>query len=129
MEWDEWIGSLDGRPTMWVKHLFCHFGCHIDLHKMVKADDPDCFHTHPAYAVRIILRGGYAEEVEGQKWWNDWLPGMVGIVRPSLCHRVAGLQHDESYSIWIRFRKIAPIELRGEGWKQQQPPPDGGRDE
>ena len=116
MTWDEWIGSLDGRPTMWVKHLFCRAGCHIDLHKMIRADDPDCFHTHPAFAIRVILLGGYYEEILDSSGYRLWIPGRIGLVRPDLCHRIAGLRRSTSYSLWIRFRKVAKVQLRGEGW-------------
>lgn len=119
MQWDDWRGSMDGRPTLWVKHLLKRAGRLIDIHKMVAIDDPDCFHTHPAYAIRIILRGGYVEEIEGGAH-RMWLPGMIGFVRPSLSHRIAGLRNGRvSYSLWIRFRKQARVELRGNGWHQQ----------
>lgn len=120
MRWDEWRGSMDGRPTLWVKCLFGRSGRRIDIHKMVAADDPDCFHSHPAYAVRIILWGGYVEQVTDGRW-RMWLPGMIGIVRPSYAHRIAGFRNGRnSYSLWIRFRKIASIELHGDGWSKQQ---------
>ena len=116
MRWDFWVGSPDGRPTMFVKHLLCHFGCHLDFHKFVKADDEECFHTHPAYAIRIVLWGGYIEQMEDRSFFM-WLPGMIGLVRPSLSHRIDGLLNGYvSYSLWIRFWKIAPISLRGSGW-------------
>lgn len=118
MKWDEWRGSMDGRPTLWVKHLFCRWGCHVDLHKMVGPDDVDCFHTHPAYAIRIIVWGGYLEELEDGEV-EPWHPWAVGIVRPQLCHRIDRIYRKASYSLWIRFRKVAKVELRGAGWKQQ----------
>lgn len=119
MRWDEWRGSMDGRPTLWVRHLLCGFGYHVDLHKMVAADDPACFHSHPAYAVRIILRGGYVEELENGARIT-WLPGMIDLVRPSLSHRVAKLINGRvSYSLWIRFRKRAKVILTGDGWQKQ----------
>lgn len=119
MRWDEWIGSLDGRPTLWVKHLLCGWGVHLDLHKMVKADDPECFHTHPAYAVRIVLYGGYAEERWPNRDRETWWSGRFGIIAPDLCHRVSALQNGRvSYSLWLRFRKVAPIHLLGIGWER-----------
>ena len=119
IQWDEWRGSMDGRPTLWEKHLFCRKGRHVDLHKMVGTDDPGCFHTHPAFAVRIVFWGGYLEEKEDGRR-RRWFPGMIGIVRPSDCHRVARLLNGQvSYSFWVRFRKSAPVQLRGAGWKWQ----------
>lgn len=119
MRWDEWRGSMDGRPTLWVKHLLCGYGFHVDLHKIVGIDDAECFHTHPAYAIRIVLRGGYLEELEGGKV-VIWKPGYCGIVPPPLSHRIARLYKPASYSLWIRFRKRARVELRGAGWAKQE---------
>lgn len=62
-------------------------GWKLCLHKVVADDDVDCFHTHPATALRIILWGGYVEELEDgthRSWW----PGMMSIVRPELSHRL-----------------------------------------
>lgn len=120
--YDEWRGSMDGRPTLWVKHLFCRRGWHIDLHKMVAADDPECFHTHPAYAIRIVLWGGYVEETEREPVrYKTWWPGKIGIVRPDYSHRIDRLRNGRwSCSLWIRFRKVAKVELRGNGWAKQE---------
>lgn len=119
MQWDEWRGSMDGRPTLYVKHLCCRRGTHIDLHKIVGADDPECFHTHPAVAIRAILVGGYTEQLEDGRQ-RRWRPGMSGFVLPRLSHRISEIRNGEfSISLWIRFRKVAPIELRGSGWKHQ----------
>lgn len=116
VEWDEWRGSMDGRPTLWIKLLFERSWLKVHLHKMVASDDVDCFHTHPAYALRVILRGGYVEEVEGGER-RAWRPGMIGLVKPALSHRIAELRNGTvSYSLWIRFKKLAPVELRGSGW-------------
>lgn len=119
MKWDEWIGSLDGRPTMWTKNLVRAFGCRVDLHKMVGPDDPGCFHTHPAHALRLVLRGGYLEEVFGRGLVR-WAPGSIGLVRPTLAHRVDRLPRGVSYSLWIRFRKTHKIKLVGSGWAEQR---------
>jgi len=116
IEWDEWIGSLDGRVTMWVKHLLCGAGWHVDLHQMIAADDAECFHTHPAFALRLVLWGGYVEETEQHRWCT-WWPGRVGLIVPSFSHRIGGLRNGRrSYSLWIRGPKVAAVELRGAGW-------------
>ena len=115
--WDEWRGSLDDRPTMWIKRLLKWKGYRVDLHKFVKADDKECFHTHPARAVRIVLWGGYFEEMEDGRL-KIWLPLMAGIVRPSLSHRVAGLVFKYSYSLWIRWPVTTESELKGAGWNR-----------
>ena len=119
--WDEWRGSLDGRPTLWIKRLFGAWGWRTSLHMMVKADDAECFHTHPATAIRVILAGGYVEELEGGVE-REWRPGMVGIVRPALSHRIARLRGDRSFSLWIRAPKSAAIQLRGAGFAAKVEP-------
>lgn len=120
MIWDEWRGSLDGKPTLWIKRLI-HIGdFRIDLHKIVGDDDWDCFHTHPHWAFRLILKGGYIEQLEDgeYKWWE---PGNFGLVAPELSHRLELPANGiPSYSLWIRFpTKKHKIELRGSGWEKQ----------
>ena len=119
MIWDEWRGGLDGRPVMWMKFFVKRPWLQIALHKFVAADDHECFHTHPATAIRIILRGGYVEEIlDGSL--VEWRPWSVGIVRPGLCHRIALVTLPASYSLWIRFRKTAEVTLYGAGWENQR---------
>jgi hypothetical protein len=115
--WDEWRGDLSGNVTMLIKTLARLRGRRLDLHKFIAPDAPGCFHTHPAPALRLIVWGGYVEELEdGTR--KTWRPGMAGLVRPELSHRVAALRNQRaSYSLWIRGRKTSQIELRGEGWK------------
>lgn len=115
LTFDEWRGALDGRVTLWSRDLWAWRGWRVSLHRMVGADDPGCFHTHPAHAVRMILAGGYVEEIEGGRG-RAWLPGMVGHVRPDLSHRIAVLVDGVSYSLWLRAPKSAEIALRGPGW-------------
>jgi hypothetical protein len=111
--WTEWRGSFDGRPSLLIKKLVRAFGCVAQVHKFVRADDPGCFHTHPALAVRVILRGGYVEELgDGRK--VTWRPLRVGVVRPELEHRIDSLLNGRSsWSLWLRGPKIATISVRG----------------
>jgi hypothetical protein len=106
---DEWRGNEDGRPVFFIKKLAKAFGCVIQLHKFVAPDDAGCFHSHPAFAIRIVLRGGYVEETK-----NGFLisrhPGYIGLVRPEFEHRIHALINKrESWSLWLRGPKIAPI--------------------
>ncbi|TGQ69538.1 hypothetical protein EN829_014925 [Mesorhizobium sp. M00.F.Ca.ET.186.01.1.1] len=113
MHFDEWRGSIDGRPSLFIKKLFRVFGCVVQLHMFIRADDPGCFHTHPAWAVRIILRGGYVEEL-GDGRWRAWRPGSFGIVGPDYEHRIGGLLNGKwSWSLWLRGPKIKTINARG----------------
>lgn len=145
--WDEWRGSLDGRPTFWLKRLLYiplwkraskWLGCRVDLHKFIGADDHGCYHSHPAYAIRIILWGGYVEEeflgMLNADWeetrLHTWKPGMVGLIRPKFAHRVASLRNGRvSYSLWLRGPICADIKLLGTGWPQDAPEvsPQGGK--
>ena len=115
VQFDTWIGTLDGRATLWSRTLWQAGGWRVSLHRMVGVDDPGCFHTHPAFALRLILSGGYVEELEDGRSFA-WAPGMFGMVRPSLSHRIARLMGDASYSLWVRAPKSREIELRGPGW-------------
>lgn len=113
IKFDEWRGSIDGRPALLIKKFVRLFGCVAQIHKFVRADDPGCFHTHPAYALRIILRGGYVEEL-GSGERKTWRPGMIGIVPPHLEHRIDSLLNGrESWSLWLRGPKVAKINVRG----------------
>ena len=116
MKWHEWRGSFDGRPAMWTRTLCAAFGCRIDLHKFVRADDGDCFHTHPAYALRIILLGGYVEELEDGTL-IAWRAGDIGLVTPERSHRVDGVLYGRpAYTLWLRGPKLTEAHLRGIGW-------------
>lgn len=125
MNWDEWRGSLDGRPSMFIKRLMRipiwrrngkTLSLRLDLHKFIRPDDIDCFHTHPAYAVRVILRTGYVEQLEDGTY-RCWRPLDIGIVTPRLSHRVhLVLNNIASYSLWLRAPVTAKIDLRGKGW-------------
>jgi hypothetical protein len=113
VKWDEWRGSFDGRPALYIKKLWQPFGCTVQLHRFVRADDEGCFHSHPAWAIRIILKGGYFEELaDGKK--RAWFPGEIGVVRPSFEHRIDSLINGkDSWSLWLRGPKIAKINVRG----------------
>lgn len=117
MRWDHWVGSAANKPTLLIKWLFHRWGRRIDLHKMVKADEPHCYHTHPARrSFRLILWGGYIEEMEDGTQ-KTWYPGMMGWVDNNLSHRIAYLLSGRpSYSLWFRGRVEFPILLRGDGW-------------
>ncbi len=120
LKFDEYRGSSEEGPSLLIKHLFSRLGCKIQLHKFIRADSPGRFHTHPAWAIRIILRGGYIEEL-GTGELREWKPGNIGIVRPELEHRIHKLRNgSNSYSLWLRGPKVRNIKLRGypESWSQ-----------
>lgn len=130
--WDEWRGDFDGNVVMVIKHLARWRCWRLDLHKMLAPDAPGCFHTHPAMAVRVILWGGYTEEIAREQLpcdlqlasYQPWIhveyrrPGYIGRVKPELCHRIHALPRGVSYSLWLRWPKTHDIKLRGPGWPE-----------
>jgi hypothetical protein len=128
--WDGWIGNFDGEPVYWKKKLLSIGSITVRLHKFVKADDVECFHSHPFWAVRIVLWGGYVEEIYDPPVaptsiisirlpkWKAWKPLRVGLVRPEFTHRIAWLLRGVSYSLWIHGSTTSPIYLRGQGWPE-----------
>ena len=121
MKWDEWRYNKDeDQPVFYIKDIFSLLGFKIELHKIVAPDDYECYHSHPAHAIRIILWGGYWEEApEGfgkTQRLREWKPLRIGWVKPSFIHRINHLRKCNSYSIWIRFPKTAKVILAGSGW-------------
>lgn len=110
-----WRGSTNDGPTFYEKEIFSKDGHKITLHKMVAADDAGCFHSHPATAIRWIIKGGYVEEYyDGRS--VEISEGYIGVVHPNFKHRIHELLEDESISLWIRGPKTHAIELMGDGY-------------
>jgi hypothetical protein len=119
--WHEWRGHFDGTVVMRVRNLIRFGGFRVDLHKFESADMEGCFHGHPARALRIVLRGGYIEELYGQAGRRRiCAPGFIGFVLPETIHRVDHLLNGPSWSLWIRWPKTAEIVLRGAGWERER---------
>jgi len=119
LQWTEWRSDFDGKVTMQIMPLLRWRGRRIDLHRMVGVDSSECFHTHPARAIRIVLWGGYDEEIHAggnSRLRRSCEPGLVGLVLPDLAHRISRLHGRVSYSLWLRGRKTDPIWLVGAGW-------------
>lgn len=121
MFWHGWRGDLNGNPTFFYRDLFEFRGWRVSIHKFVTSDPYECFHSHPATAYRLVLWGGYEEEV-----WIDkdnsylervgWLH--FGKVAPNYIHRINRLLNGKSsVSLWIRSPKTHEIKLIGDGWK------------
>lgn len=117
MKWDRIVpNEQTGEPALYIKTLFSLFGLSVRLHKITQPDAPEQFHTHPGFAIRLILAGGYSEEMfDGRIRY--WRPGRLGIVCHSDCHRINSiLSRGPSYSLWIRGKTRYPTMLRGAGW-------------
>ncbi len=127
MLWDDWRGNPDGesgelpieKASMLIKRIWSYCGWSIDLHCFINNDCAGCFHTHEAWSFRLVLWGGYIEELESGAR-RLWLPLMCGLVAPSLSHRVAAIVYHRSYSLWIRSPKRHDVQLRGNGWRSSQ---------
>ncbi len=122
LDWDEWRGDLAGNPTMFIWRLASFRGYRLDLHRMVAPDAWDCFHSHPATAMRVVLYGGYMEEIEapeGQpRKWKIVPARSVSLVRPEFSHRISSLPRGVSWSLWLRGPKTHETQLRGPGWPE-----------
>ena len=111
-----WRGSDPERPTFFEKDLFDGDGYRVCLHRFVAADKPQCFHSHPATAVRMVLIGGYVEEFP-DGGTAEILEGHIGVVFPEMAHRVHRvLNGEESVSLWVRGPKTHKTQLIGQGW-------------
>jgi len=125
MKWDKWRKNLEGKDVFYTKFLFTIFGVRFAIHKMVGPDTENAYHTHPAKAIRVILWGGYSEDIyekadDGAKLVTGarWFPGKIGLVKPSTTHRVSAIHNGRSsYSLWIRFKETEEVQLVGTGWK------------
>lgn len=109
---DEQGRPLAARVVMFLRRLFSWRGWNLDVHLIVAADAPGCFHDHPAVAFRLILWGGYREELQDGRV-RTWFPGRFGIIRPAFAHRIAGPRRGPSWSLWLRGPKSSKISTWG----------------
>lgn len=122
MKWTKITKSeITGKPILYSKTLLDLFGFSINVHKIVDTDPPGRFHTHPANAIRVILKGGYVEELYADPPYDPpvmlvWTPGAAGVVKMNWTHRIAALRNGPSWSLWLRGRTQAMTFLRGQGW-------------
>lgn len=77
--------------------LWLPFGASLKLHKIVRPDDDRCEHDHPWWFVRIVLKGGYVEEVEGKTFTRR--PGSVTWCGRGFRHRITTLRAAASWSL------------------------------
>ena len=99
-----------------------------ELHRMLRADAPGCFHGHPYESRRIILRGGYVEEVADVRGDSEIVgtkmrtcaPGFIGDVGKSMYHRIDHLIDGPSISLWLTMPGRSPFQLVGSGWGHKE---------
>lgn len=108
---DSMFKPFDSRaPNLSYIVLLRAFGWVIRIHKINEPDLPR-FHSHPANAFRLILRGGYVEQtLDGTL--HTLKPGYAGIVRHDFFHRIVSLTKGPSYSLWIRGPKRYEPEVK-----------------
>lgn len=131
--WTNWIGTTDQQPVFFYRKLaswrWRGKEWTLRIHKFVGADDPGCFHTHPAVAYRLVIWNGYHEEIVDPYVWINGYHGLIppsliverrfghfDRIEPSFCHRIDSLRGKVSYSLWIHGEKEAEIGLYGWGW-------------
>lgn len=112
MKYDLTIYTPGMEPVLHIKYLVRFRGWEFNLHKIVRPDDHECFHTHPANAWRLVLWGGYVEQLsDGNLMF--WDPGKFGKIVPEFEHRIACLYGKASYTLWLRAPITAKITTRG----------------
>jgi hypothetical protein len=105
-------------PVFYIRTLFRFKGWTVRIHKFTAADASGCFHSHPARAWRLILWGGYREEIldfdEHKPIYEDWAPGRFGWITPDFEHRIDKLHNGRSsYSLWIRGPITHKVKTQG----------------
>lgn len=85
--------------------LWLPFGLSVKLHEIVRNDEDRCEHDHPWWFVRVILCGGYVEQIAGRLYfrrpWRPWAPWRVYLCRPSFRHRITFLPAGSSWSLLL----------------------------
>lgn len=137
------VGGLDavndkGNPTETAVFTGGIFGVHVYLHRFHRSDDDDALHDHPwAWAVSLVLAGGYSEErrtKDDRVERRSVRPPAINVIRHKNFHRVDLFETDawsifiagprvDSWGFWDRTTKefwpwrtfIAKV--RGDGWE------------
>ena len=128
VKWDKWCGQNKDDPALYVKHLLRipywrragkWRSMRIDLHKICLEDALGTFHSHPAWAMRIILWGEYIEEIlpdiaTGQDRHDYWGFLSFGIIAPAFSHGIRSVRIP-TYTLWIRGPVVADIKITKDG--------------
>lgn len=135
--WHEWRGQSEEKPALLIRHILRipvwrkdgkWYSIRADIHKICHADQKECFHSHPAWSIRIVLWGGYIEENLTDNWgrkldyrrmWS-WYAPSIGIIAPNFAHRISSVEPN-TFTLWIRGPIVAPVNLIGSGWGKEGP--------
>lgn len=124
--WDGWRGS-GNRAVVIYKHLLKVGEWQIDLHKIAGVDKIGCYHSHPAWAYRIVLWGGYEEVIVEEDPKGVWTIRNIkifgflahGWVAPEYVHNIYKVK-PRTYTLWIRGPKTHKVRLIGKGWGDKE---------
>lgn len=126
--WGKPIKDFNNKVIMNRYTIINVLGCHLDVHEFQQPDMVDCLHTHPSYALRFPIWGGYWEEIAteyvrdtGEVKVREYIerkPFRLSIVPPAMAHRLANFRNGKtsSWSLWFRLPVMEEIYLIGEGW-------------
>lgn len=84
--------------TMWLK--FRRFG--VYTHRIYRPDTARAERSHPWPFLTIILRGGYEEEIGGQRYTRR--PGYIGWRGRGFRHRITALRKGPALTLIVRGR-------------------------
>jgi hypothetical protein len=119
MKWKEYRNETNGQIYLFALMLLEWGERQLRLHMIIRSDPPGQYHSHPSWGLRLVLWGGYTEELEpstGKRRLLHWWPGRIGIVGPNYTHRIHDVWGRRSVSLWLRGKTRAPTFLRGPGW-------------
>lgn len=91
------------------------------LHKFMGADHPDKFHSHEGVAFRLILKGGYTEQLPDGTLVK-WKAGDYGFVTPDFVHRVHSIDtmNIKPVTLWLKGPSTHPVKRIGKGWGDRE---------
>lgn len=109
------VGGVDaltdkGNPTEKAVFTGGIFGVHVYLHQFHRSDDDEAVHSHPwAWAVSLVLSGGYSEERRTKTdsiERRDVRPPAINVIRHSDFHRV-DLYEKDCWSIFVAGPRVS----------------------
>jgi len=105
------ITNIDGSAPYLVRwSINLPFGLSLKLHQILRPDDDRCQHDHPWWFLRLILWGGYVEELADRQQnclpWRPWAPWRVYFCPLHFRHRIRSLHRESSWSLVLCGRKV-----------------------
>ena len=119
---DGWRGTDEKNPTFEYKTILENKFICVKLHRIFAPDREDCFHSHPYPSTRVVLKGGYVEEMP-DRTRRILTVGYQDLLQPNFAHRLDALAEDESVSLWITYKypnQKHVTHLIGKGWGDKE---------